>query len=542
MKSEKLEMINEKKAVRRMTGNRFVRFAIAAALIVMLPVAAMAQVTQRTTTLDLTLTSVGSAGGAAGNPASANIDGSSEGWMWYYNGATGVDGEDYSGKVLVLDGIDITTSSPNGIQLPTATDVTIVLKDGSDNSIISTSSGIRGTEAITISGGGALEVVSSGSDGIIATTGGITINGGMIKITGTTYGLRAQASGPVTINGGAVESTASNASGSGYGIYTGGSLTITAGTLTASGIGTGISYGSLSITGGTVTASGGVSAFGSSYTVPTGYAYYVSGTANTPSADKLTGNGSNTYILTSQKWAKVVFVATTTLYFGEDSGGNWNLYTNSAKTTAYTGNAGNWTAAANKLTLNNFSFTTTSATALSIDGGNEIVLTGVNTIAVSGSPAGASNGITLTGTGALTISGSGQLTVTAGNPATGNVRPSYGINVGSGSLIINDATVTANGGTTAGVSCPSYGIYLYSSSNDTVLTINNATVTANGGTPGSGNGSAGIYSSVSSSSYASAAVTINDSTVTATGSNTDGAAVMEFICTMGVLLYSIAVL
>lgn len=127
-------------------------------------------------------------------------------WAWYVNGTT-VDGKSYNGKVLVLNGLDVTCSSDTvGLQVPDAT--TIVTVQGSVNTVKAAdnvngdSYGIFGEGSLIFDGKGTLNA-----------TGGAAANG-------KSYGIYAQ--NGVQINGGIVNATGATHSGSGGGgdVYT----------------------------------------------------------------------------------------------------------------------------------------------------------------------------------------------------------------------------------------------------------------------------------------------------------------------------------
>jgi len=230
MKSEKLEMINEKKAVRRMTGNRFVRFAIAAlALMVMLPMAAMAQDIAAGT---VTRTSALSLAAQATDDANA-----SEGWAWYVDGTT-AGGKDYTGKVLVLNNANFVSTSV-GIILTLPTNTTIVLIGTNNIECNLTTTGNSGaiymsdtSSTLTIAGNGVL--TATGANTTLQSNGIRFNGGGTINITGGTSTFKAGTSGNSNSNG---------------------------------------MTGTLNLTGGTVTAIGENRAMANNNTVPNGCKY-----------------------------------------------------------------------------------------------------------------------------------------------------------------------------------------------------------------------------------------------------------------------------
>ena len=169
---------------------------------------------------------------------------------------------------IVLDGADINAVGKHGISAES--DVTIVLKDGTQNTIISSKkdgiedTGIRVLGTLSIDGRGSLRA-DGASFGILSD--GIKILGGTVTADGV-YGGLISSSNDITIGKG-VTVTASggdseNGAG-GDGISSAGDIEILGGTVTASGGnseymdgGDGISSeGDIKILGGTVTASGG---------------------------------------------------------------------------------------------------------------------------------------------------------------------------------------------------------------------------------------------------------------------------------------------
>ncbi len=93
-------------------------------------------VQQRTTSLDLNITNLSykrADGTASANPTTSNITDTAEGWAWYKTAADG-----YEANTLVLNGIDMNTPDQIGIKLQENVDTTIVLTDGSTNTIVNT--------------------------------------------------------------------------------------------------------------------------------------------------------------------------------------------------------------------------------------------------------------------------------------------------------------------------------------------------------------------------------------------------------------------
>jgi len=96
------------------------------------------------------------------------------------------------------------------------------------------------------------------------------------------------------------------------------------------------------------------------------------------------------------------------------------------------------------LTLNDFEFTTTAATALLFSEEITLNLVGNNSITSTFEGSSNSNGIRVNSS--LTINGSGSLVATGGNPNPINNFTTNGIGVNGGLLVIDGATVKAYGG------------------------------------------------------------------------------------------------
>ena len=176
-------------------------------MLTLMPFAASAQPTQRTNALDLTVASVGSAAGTAGNPANQDIDGSDEGWMWYYNGY-----DTYSGKVLVLNGLDLETGATStALRSPQGTTIVLV----GDNTIKSTYSGTTNITGIWMMGD--LTITSEVNGNLTVTGGtstGFSTSSFSCGIFSYYYILTISGDAVVTAIGGTATSSASS-----YGIY-----------------------------------------------------------------------------------------------------------------------------------------------------------------------------------------------------------------------------------------------------------------------------------------------------------------------------------
>ena len=216
------------------------------------------------------------------NTVSANvIVAADESWLINGNGTKVANGITIGdGATVTLNGINISK------QIECSGTATIILADGSTNTIIATSNaGIEvGAAGLTIN-------AETAGTGILNVTGGF--NGAGI---GTSYVTNSSKTcGDITINGGTITATGdAGAAGIGTGYSFGysaltnqtcGNITINGGTITATGddgaagIGTGYSFGysaptnqtcgNIKINGGIVTATGGISAAG----IGTGFSY-----------------------------------------------------------------------------------------------------------------------------------------------------------------------------------------------------------------------------------------------------------------------------
>jgi len=187
-----------------------------------------------------------------------------------YLGQTGA--WNWNGSVLTLTDFDWITSAPEALIIVGGP---ITLSLAGVNSFISTSTklpsedsvGVDSRVNLTITGAGMLNASASGGSGMdnvngISVTGSLSVTGGTVNgYAGTAYinSCGINATGAITVSGGFVNGTAGAATDS-YGI--GGT--------------------SLTITGGTVTASGRSSAFSDAIAVtpPTAYAYWLSADPN----------------------------------------------------------------------------------------------------------------------------------------------------------------------------------------------------------------------------------------------------------------------
>ena len=179
-----------------------------------------AATTTRTSTLDL-----------RSLPTQNNSD---EGWAW--NADT---------KVLTLSGINLSTASKTGLNVPANTTVVLV----GDNRIESTSVGSDGSDGIYSYDGG-LSIIGGNSDSL-------TVAGGASTNSNNSYGINIR-SGNLTIDGNVTATGGTGNSSMGIAIYDG-TLFINEGTVNAIG-GQGSSnhgirvFGNIVINGGNVTA------------------------------------------------------------------------------------------------------------------------------------------------------------------------------------------------------------------------------------------------------------------------------------------------
>ena len=177
-----------------------------------------------------------------------------------------------SDKVEVtLKDVNIDTSSRNKAAVSVTGSGNTTIKLDGDNHLTG-GNGIYSNSSLTISGDENDSLTAQGGDsrnGIYSVSGDVTISGGTVTATGGnstgSYGSGGDGihSGSLTISGGSTVKAAGGDSKDGYGgdgIRSSGSLTISGGTVTANGDGGGsgiYSNGSVTISGGTVEAAGG---------------------------------------------------------------------------------------------------------------------------------------------------------------------------------------------------------------------------------------------------------------------------------------------
>ncbi len=169
--------------------------------------------------------------------ATSDIPDTGEGWSW--NNGT---------KTLVLNGMNLQTDAATPLLLPF--DSTIVLADGSVNTVATTYTGTSLTRGIHC----------TGSLTIQGTTGTLNITSGVTTATSSTMGLSSGKN--LTILGGTINALAQSSGYSSIGIYAVTSVIISGGTVTATGstsasssVGI-LASSSVSITGATVTTTG----------------------------------------------------------------------------------------------------------------------------------------------------------------------------------------------------------------------------------------------------------------------------------------------
>ena len=355
------------------------------------------------------------------------------------------------------------TASSNTVTINAGSDkVEVTLKDVN----IDTSS--RNKAAVSVTGSGNTTIKLDGDNHLTGGNGIYSNSSGSLTISGDENdSLTAQGgdsrngiysvSGDVTISGGTVTATGGNSTGSygsgGDGIHSG-SLTISGGTVTATGGG---STGSNGLGGrGICSDSGGVTVSGGSTVTANG------------------GNGSDggSGICSDSSGVTVSGGSTVTANGGNGSDGGSGISSSSGVTvsdgtvTANGGNGGN-----------------VSGDGIRSDGG----------VTISGGTVKAAGGDSKDGYGGDGIRSDGGVTISGGTvkAAGGDSKDGYGgdgIRSGGG-VTISGNTVNAAGGN--GGKVGGYGICSFDR-----VAISGGTVEAAGGSSGSSNGGSGIYSSV----------------------------------------------
>ncbi|SHH65347.1 Listeria/Bacterioides repeat-containing protein [Sporobacter termitidis DSM 10068] len=205
----------------------------------------------RTTSLDLSSVvniaynnSDGGTGSA--NPSAQNISDTAEGWSWVYGTRT-----------LLLDGLNLDTTSFKGIQLPIGS--TIVLADGSSNTVTT-----RGETA-----SGAYAIYCMGAVTVQGNTGELNVTSPNSNYATTAF----FADGDLMVSGGILNVRAKNAVTASRGLFAGGSLSIAAGSVQVSSGNADNSFAissgtSISIAGGSVSATAGVASTSTAIKAP----------------------------------------------------------------------------------------------------------------------------------------------------------------------------------------------------------------------------------------------------------------------------------
>ncbi|MCL2576436.1 MAG: hypothetical protein FWE27_00080 [Defluviitaleaceae bacterium] len=526
--------------MRKLNKKILISLVILCMMLMMLPAMAVSAslVTPRTTRLDLTVNPV-TVSGADHNPTTSNIDGSTEGWMWYRNGVE-VSGTQYNGLVLVLDGIDLRASGgSNALMVPNNTTIVQINENRITHTNTGTTSDARAiantvtgsAETLTISGNGTLHLTATttGSNAIsngIYSGAHIVITGGTINIFsqsglhGYGIGLNNNTIGTVSVSNSNLNITSISGgnTGSSIGISASQSLTISNSNLdiTSSSNGTGPSRGlltvlangtdTLSISGGSFTITCGTANENSraiqsnSITISTPYwhkhtdaASWTASTA-TPLTNVITSTMSTTVEPSTVTPQSGPYNKNYTLYLDPDGKlrvGN----VNGADVTGKFNPADiSFDSSTNTWTLNDFVFESTAFTAVTIpntDPAVTINLEGDNKITStfngipSGSPTPPIVGLMISSSEGIPVifEGDGELTVRGGTGTSSAV--SHGINA-THLTIRGDTTVNAIGGNTA--SAVSAGV-----NTNGVLTVEgNAELNATGGTPTTATNSIGI--------------------------------------------------
>jgi len=145
---------------------------------------------------------------------------------------------------LVLDGVDLTSSTTSPLQVLEADDVHVVLADGSDNGLTDTSAYADDDEAsgalfsagdLTITGDGSLDVTGNGNDGIVGKDG-LVVASGTLTVDAVDDGIRGKdylvvegGTLTVTAGGDALKSDDDEDATLGYVLVNDGTLDLTAG-------------------------------------------------------------------------------------------------------------------------------------------------------------------------------------------------------------------------------------------------------------------------------------------------------------------------
>ncbi|MDR0951359.1 MAG: YDG domain-containing protein [Oscillospiraceae bacterium] len=464
-----------------------------------------------------------------GNTTTEFEEGEGASWSW-----------DKVNNILTFTDFSFTTSAPIALDLTSlSSDLTLNLVG--DNALVSVFSGEAdsredesGTYGIygmygqhlIITGSGSLTATGgnpTGSDDQsygIKSEGSLTISGGTVVATGGDtdyYGGGVSAAGALTISGSAhVTATCGTVGTSSIGIsgdsvFIIGTPTVIAQIDTASEESYGICGRSISITGTpTVIAQSGTG-------VRDSLAIYdldePSLTLPTTYIWRDSNSGAwSASVLTvgAQTYLEIAPFSIYSLYFdgGVLKKGNGGATITDGTASADLG-GGSYSYEGTTLTLTNVNFITNAATALNLTSSAVTLnLVGDNAFVSVYSGGIDTNTYGINSTQALTISGTGSVTATGGK-ATGDTKASYGIYAGSTLTINGTARVTATCGSASG---SSYGIFA-----DSILTIEgSAIVEATGGT------AVGRSYGIFKSENVRYSINISGGTVTARGGTSTG--------------------
>ncbi len=380
-----------------------------------------------------------------------------ESWMMF--GGSSVAWWNSSTNTLTLKGVNFSTTAATAVKLPEGT--TIVLEG--ENTITSlcedafASSAIYAVDGLTIQGDGKLTVNSA---------------------PGQSYscGIRVE-SGNMTISDAAQVNAAGEGQGHDYGIY--------------------VPKGNVTISGGTVTATGGDKKYDylNSYGIYAGGSITISGghviaqTLVEVSSEKCMALNKepNLSAYTGYKWrtnSEEEYTVSTAEPYSYDVAPTYVEFSPCDDAVDFTDDpstaqkllggtsVAEWNSSTSTLTLKGVNFTTSAATAVKLPEGTTIVLKGDNTIVSMSENTDVSYGIYTEGD--LEIQGDGSLTARGGK-ATGEQSQSYGIYAGN-SVDILSGNVTAKGGEATGEQSQSCGIYAV-----VTVKIYGGNVTAKGG-------------------------------------------------------------
>ena len=373
----------------------------------------------------------------------STTDASAPGWSW-----------DASEKCLSLSGLDFTTTAVQALSVPDGTRLHV---SNTNEVTIRCHNNTTATSVIATSGTADASVVFDG-------TGTLTAAAVGTGCTGDIYGLKV--GGGAEFKGGDFIFTTKDAetTGGSYGVYAGGAIAVTGGTVMAASGNAGSTNGrSIAICGGstpsirnsTVTATSGEAAVsmaicGSVYDSASGdFAYdapdlsgYTYGCIATASTDA-SGTPEVPYSageVTSYSYFHAEPVPAYTMDFQSGSRKTWGGFDNHDFTADDASGTGwSWDASEKLLTLHNFQFETSAATAIILPSGAKVVLEGDNRVASL-----VEDEYGLYGSGDVTFLGSGSLECSGGR------------GIHAGSITINGCDVTGVSrldSNASGVSC-----------------------------------------------------------------------------------------